>query len=46
VIRTVFVTGASSGIGLQTLLHVAELGFDAVGLVPDGSGGEHVKGEA
>jgi NAD(P)-dependent dehydrogenase (short-subunit alcohol dehydrogenase family) len=31
--QTVLVTGANSGIGLETLLHVARLGFRAVGSV-------------
>jgi short-subunit dehydrogenase len=31
VVRTAVVTGASSGVGLETALHLARLGFDVVG---------------
>jgi NAD(P)-dependent dehydrogenase (short-subunit alcohol dehydrogenase family) len=36
--RQVLVTGASSGFGLATALHLAALGFTVSGLVPDESG--------
>jgi NAD(P)-dependent dehydrogenase (short-subunit alcohol dehydrogenase family) len=36
--RTVLVTGTSSGIGLATVLHLANLGFRVVGVVPDEAG--------
>ena len=36
--RTVLITGASSGIGLATAVHVAGIGFGVVGLVSDQEG--------
>ena len=33
--RRILITGAGSGFGLASALHLAELGFDTVGLVPD-----------
>jgi NAD(P)-dependent dehydrogenase (short-subunit alcohol dehydrogenase family) len=33
--RRVLVTGAGSGLGLATVLHLAEIGFTAIGLVPN-----------
>jgi NAD(P)-dependent dehydrogenase (short-subunit alcohol dehydrogenase family) len=38
----VLVTGAGSGFGLATTLHLADLGFTDVGLVPDESAGDTV----
>jgi NAD(P)-dependent dehydrogenase (short-subunit alcohol dehydrogenase family) len=42
---TVLVTGASSGIGHVTALHLAELGFDAVGAVRKDEDAERLRAE-
>ena len=42
---TVRVTGASSGIGHATALHLAELGFDAVGAVRRDEDAERLRAE-
>jgi NAD(P)-dependent dehydrogenase (short-subunit alcohol dehydrogenase family) len=42
---TVLVTGASSGIGHVTALHLAELGFDAVGAVRKDQDAERLRAE-
>jgi NAD(P)-dependent dehydrogenase (short-subunit alcohol dehydrogenase family) len=42
---TVLVTGASSGIGHATALHLAELGFDAVGAVRKDEDAERLRAE-
>ncbi len=45
-IRAAVVTGASSGIGLVTVLRVAEAGFEAVGIVADEPGAVQLRAEA
>jgi NAD(P)-dependent dehydrogenase (short-subunit alcohol dehydrogenase family) len=40
--RVVLVTGVGSGFGLATALHLADLGFTVIGLVPDQSEGSSV----
>jgi len=44
--RAVLITGAGSGFGLATALHLADLGFTVVGLVPDESEGSTVRRSA